>query len=121
MASELRQLVDTAAAAAIVAGNHGDPFSVLGMHGPDPAGGMVVRAFHPEADAAAVVDARTGETRLELKRVHSGGLFAGRLDAEGPFPYRLRFSIGGNDYEVEDPYRFPPLLGEVDIHLLAHV
>ena len=119
MASEQRQLVDPAAAAAIVAGNHGDPFSVLGMHGPDTAGGMVVRAFHPEADAAAVVDARTGETRLELKRVHSGGLFAGRLDAEGPFPYRLRFAIGGNDYEVEDPYRFPPLLGETDIYLLA--
>jgi 1,4-alpha-glucan branching enzyme len=119
MASEQRQLVDAAAATAIVAGDHGDPFSELGMHGPDPAGGMVVRAFHPEADAAAVVDARTGETRLELERVHAGGLFAGRLDAEGPFPYRLRFAIGGNDCEVEDPYRFPPLLGEIDIHLLA--
>ena len=119
MASDPRQLVEKEAAAAIAAGNHSDPFSVLGMHGPDPAGRMVVRAFHPEADAAAVVDARTGETRLELERVHSGGLFAGRLDSEGPFPYRLRFTIGGNDYEVEDPYRFPPLLGEIDIHLLA--
>ena len=119
MASERRQLVDAAAAAAIVAGDHGDPFSVLGMHGPDLAGGMVVRAFHPKADAAAVVDARTGETRLQLERVHAGGLFAGRLDAEGPFPYRLRFAIGGNDCEVEDPYRFPPLLGAIDIHLLA--
>ena len=119
MASEQRQLVDAADAAAIIAGNHGDPFSVLGMHGPDPAGSMVVRAFHPEADAVAVVDARSGETRLKLERVDSGGLFAGRLDAEGPFPYRLRFAIGGNDYEIDDPYRFPPLLGEIDIHLLA--
>ena len=121
MAGERRisQLVDAATAAAIVAGDHGDPFAVLGMHRADIAGGMVVRAFHPDADSVAVVDARTGETQLQLERVHPGGVFAGRLDAEGPFPYRLRIAIGGNHYEVEDPYRFPQLLGDVDIHLLA--
>ncbi len=125
MASERRtsqlveRLVDAATAAAIVAGDHGDPFAVLGMHGPDIAGGMVICAFHPDADSAAVVDARTGEVRLVLDRVHPGGLFAGRLAAGGPFPYRLRFAIGKNRYEVEDPYRFGPLLGDLDIHLLA--
>jgi len=49
------------------------PENSLDTHNPQ------YRAFHPEADAAAVVDARTGETRLKLERVHSGGLFAGRL------------------------------------------
>jgi len=121
MASErgISHLVDPATAAAIVAGDHGDPFAVLGMHGCDIAGEIVIRAFHPHADSAAVVDARTGETRLELECVHPGGLFAGRLHAEDPFPYRLRFTIGQDLYEVEDPYRFPPLLGDLDIHLLA--
>jgi len=121
MASERRgtRLVDAATIAAIVAGDHGDPFAVLGMHGPDDAGGIVVRAFHPGADAAAVVDARTGETRLELERVHPGGLFAGRADLAQRFAYRLRFTIGRDSFELEDPYRFPPLLGEVDLHLLA--
>jgi 1,4-alpha-glucan branching enzyme len=121
MASERRgpRLVDAAAAAALVAGDHGDPFAVLGMHGPDGAGRIVVRAFHPDASAVAVVDARTGDTRLELERVHPGGLYAGRLDVAQRFPYRLRFTIGRDSFEVEDPYRFPPLLGEVDVHLLA--
>ncbi|MGB9187119.1 MAG: 1,4-alpha-glucan branching protein GlgB [Methylovirgula sp.] len=111
--------MDAAAAAAIVAGDHADPFAVLGMHGPDVAGTTVVRVFHPDPDSITVVDARTGESRLELKRVHPGGLFAGRLEAEGPFPYRLRLTIGHDCFEVEDPYRFPPLLSELDIYLLA--
>jgi 1,4-alpha-glucan branching enzyme len=112
------QPIDTAVAA-IAAGDHGDPFSVLGMHGPDAAGGMVVRAFLPAADSVAVIDARTGESRLDLERVHPDGFFAGRLDAAGPFPYRLRVTIGHDSHEVEDPYRFPPVLGELDIHLLT--
>ncbi len=121
MASERRisHLVDAKAAAAIVSGDHGDPFAVLGMHRCEPVGGVVVRAFRPDADSAAVVDARTGEIRIELERIHPGGLFAGRLDAEGPFPYRLRFTIGHDRFEVEDPYRFPPSLSELDIYLLA--
>ena len=121
MASNRRisQLVDTATAAAIVAGDHRDPFAVLGMHGNDAAGGIVVRTFHPEADSVTVIDAYTGEPRLELERVHPGGLFAGRLDAEGPFRYRLRLAIGRDVHDVEDPYGFASLLGDLDIHLLA--
>jgi 1,4-alpha-glucan branching enzyme len=115
----ISHLVDPAAAAAIVAGDHGDPFSVLGMHGLGRASGLVVRAFHPEARSVALVYAQTGETGPELERVHSGGLFAGRLEAEDPFPYRLRFAVNGRQFEAEDPYRFPPLLGDIDIHLLA--
>lgn len=47
MAGENRisRLVDAATAAAIVAGGYGDPFAVLGMHGPDIAGGMMIRAL----------------------------------------------------------------------------
>ena len=121
MASEPRtsHLIDPKAAAAIVAGDHSDPFGVLGMHGPDAAGGVVVRAFHPHVDSVAVVDARSGDTRLELQRIHPAGLFAGRLPAEQVFPYRLRFAVGQNIHEAEDPYRFPPLLGDLDLHLLA--
>ena len=40
-------------------------------------------------------------------------------DREEPFRYRLRVSSGGARHEFYDIYSFPPVLGEIDIHLLA--
>jgi 1,4-alpha-glucan branching enzyme len=111
--------IDAATAAAIVAGDHGDPFAVLGMHETDASGRTELRVVYPGADAIKVIDARNGEVRADLARVLKDGLFVGRLDERGRFPYRLRVTVGRETREIEDPYRFPPLLGEVDIYLLA--
>ena len=46
-------------AEAIVAGQHGDPFAFLGMH--KRSAGLYVRAFLPDAEEMAVVDAASGE------------------------------------------------------------
>src|SRR5262249_13737900 len=35
------------------------------------------------------------------------------------FSYRILVQTGGSEFELEDPYRFPPLLGEQDVYLLA--
>ena len=47
----------------------------------------------------------------------------GRVRAEprpGQFGYRIRFGFpDGNTWELDDPYRFAPTLGEVDLHLIA--
>ncbi len=41
-------------------------------------------------------------------------------DRTAPFPYRLRLEVGGgNTVEIDDPYRFPPILGELDVYLIA--
>ena len=38
----------------------------------------------------------------------------------GHFTYRVRFAFpDGNTWEREDPYRFGPTLGEVDLHLIS--
>jgi len=102
----------------IVAARHGDPFAFLGMH--RSGSGLCVRAFVPWAEALVVVDAATGEAVGEGARVHPAGLFiaeiAGRTE---PFDYRLRVSSGGDWHEFDDVYRFPPVLGELDVYLLA--
>jgi 1,4-alpha-glucan branching enzyme len=54
---------------------------------------------------------------VALARIHPGGVFSGVLP--GPVPYRLRIVWPGGEQETEDPYAFPPLLGAVDLHLLA--
>ena len=110
---------DDKAIAAIVAGRHGDPFAVLGPHG----GGdnpLSVRAFWPDAEGVDVIDRETGEAVAALTRLDPKGFFAGPLgDRHQPFPYRLRFSRGGETWEVEDAYRFPLILGDMDLYLIG--
>ena len=99
-------------------GQLGDPGGFLGLHREDP-GGLVVRAFLPGATAVALVSL-AGDLRLPLAQVHPEGLFEGRLPRrKRVFPYRFRVEGWGDPVEVEDPYRFPPWLGELDHHLLG--
>ena len=96
---------------AIASGSHGDPFAVLGPH--QGVGGGVVRAFLPQAQRAFVV--REG-ARAEMTRVHPDGLWEGAHEGG---PYRLGGEVAGHAWEQDDPYRFGPLLGELDVYLLA--
>ena len=106
-------LVTAADAEAIAAGRHGDPFAVLGPH--RVKGGVVVRTLQPQAHRVWALVA-AGE--VEMDRVHADGLFAVRLAKSEP--YRLVIEQhDGAMFEIDDPYRFAPLLGDLDIHLLA--
>ena len=105
--------------AALVAGQNGDPFAILGMHR-SADGGLTVRVFRPDAEACTVLDAATGAPVAELTRVHPAGFFAGSIAGRHePFAYRLRLSGHGTSWEAGDPYRFPAMLGELDMHLLG--
>lgn len=98
-------------------GTHSDPFSVLGMHLTNNA--LEVRALHPDADAVAVIDAKTGRALCDLEP-QGGGLFAGPVPRrKKPFAYRLRFTKGPHVWEADDPYRFGPRLGALDEHLIS--
>jgi 1,4-alpha-glucan branching enzyme len=103
---------------AIVTATHDDPFSFLGMHR-IPAG-TCVRAFLPAAQEMMVVASASGEIVAEGRRIHRDGLFVATLsDRSEPFRYRLRVLSGGAWREFEDVYRFGPVLGDLDIHLLV--
>jgi len=103
--------------AQLAAGTHADPHRVLGAHPVD--GGVVIRALHPDAvsaeclleDGRAVAMAPQGKT----------GVFAVVLEGRTlPLRYRFRFRFaGGGVWEQDDPYRFLPSVGEVDIYLIS--
>ena len=104
---------------AIIAGKHGDPFAVLGLHG-GTGDGLSLRVFWPGADSVAVVDCADGSTVATLTRLDPQGFFAGLLgDRREPFAYRLRLTRGSDSWEAEDPYRFPMILGEMDVYLIG--
>ena len=112
--------LERAAIDALTRGDHGDPFGVLGAHA-DNAGGLVVRTFQPHAARVWLIDAGSGRSLGEMSRVHADGLFVCHLsDRTAPLAYRLRLEVGGGStVEIDDPYRFPPILGELDAYLIA--
>ena len=101
----------------IVAAEHPDPFAVLGLH--EASGQMVVRALVPGAEHLDVIAPGSGIVLAALPRLSPEGLFAGVVPQKGRFAYRLRARRGDQSWVLEDPYRFPPVLGEFDEHLLA--
>ncbi|WP_291296732.1 1,4-alpha-glucan branching protein GlgB [Elioraea sp.] len=103
-----------AALEALVAGTHGDPFSLLGPHLTDA--GWVLRALLPGARGVAA-HAPDGALIAVLERAHPDGLFVGEMP--GRLPYRLRIDWASGEQETADPYAFPPLLGGMDIYLIA--
>ncbi len=103
---------------AIVGGYHGDAFHVLGPHPTSAATGgnntWEIRAFQPGAKQVEVVD--SGQTTV-MKSVHPVGIFVAELERQ-PGPYTLRVEDhAGQSIDLEDPYRFPPLLSDFDLHL----
>ncbi|MFD8609826.1 1,4-alpha-glucan branching enzyme [Streptomyces sp. NPDC059631] len=97
----------------LLAGTHHDPHSVLGAH-PVP-GGVAVRALRPYALGVAVL---AGDLQLEL--THDGqGFFSGLLPLREVPEYRLEVAYEGSVVRAEDPYRFLPALGELDLHLIG--
>ncbi len=107
----------------IIRSDHADPFGFLGMHteGQGDQRSVQVRCFLPYAKRVAVVDTRRRKEVADLPRVHEEGMFAGHVpDYTDSFPYRLRVETEAHGtIDVEDPYRFPPVIGDLDIHLLA--
>jgi 1,4-alpha-glucan branching enzyme len=104
----------SAEAYAIVEGRHSDPFHYLGLH--KEGGKPVVRAFLPDATQVDAIGARGDAAKL--KRIHEAGLFAGAAP-DGAERYQLRAHFGKNIVELEDPYRFPPVLSDFDLYLLG--
>jgi 1,4-alpha-glucan branching enzyme len=111
MSEQNRQMSD--AGYAVIEGRHHDPFHYLGLHldGDRP----VVRVFLPDARKVTVIQ---GSQETELPRIHDAGLFAGLVPDQAPH-YRLRATYDRDEIEMEDPYRFPPILSDFDLHLLG--
>lgn len=95
----------------LAAGRSDRPFDLLGPR--DGPGGRRLTVFHPDLARLSVI---SGDRVTELPRV-SGDLFAGPIP---PGPYLLRAETGGGvSWDFDDPYRFGPVLGELDLYLIG--
>ena len=106
-------------------GEHGDPFAVLGLH-VDTKERICLRSLQPGAISVSVISADKGDVLIELVQRKmealgdSSGFFeASMLGRNKSFNYRLRIVWPGGVQEIDDPYRFLPVLGDLDVWLLA--
>ena len=118
MASAAKSRLTDATIRSLVEARHDDPFAVLGPH--EVPGGIVIRALVPGASRLEVIEEASGAVAGELKCRHEAGLFEGVLkDRPVWFGYALRAHNDGGTWDVHDPYRYPPVLGEMDDYLIG--
>ena len=93
----------------LISGAVHDPHAILGAH---PEGAeTVIRTLRRGASSAAV---RAGGLTYPMELVHPEGVFAATVPGT-VLDYRL--DVDGVRYD--DPYRYPPTIGELDLHLIG--
>jgi 1,4-alpha-glucan branching enzyme len=97
---------------AIVKGKHRDPFSFLGPHD------NLIRAWLPQArEAFVILTSGPAAGRVTPMEQSPTGFFTASL-AQPARDYRIRVTLySGESRELDDPYRFPPLLTPYELYL----
>lgn len=103
--------IDPADLTAIRTGQLGDPFAVLGPRHRGRPG--VLLAYDPHA---VWMTARTRSKDIPLLALGEG-VFCGDLGRRRH--YRLQAGDRGRSWDWDDPFRFGPCLGDLDLHLIA--
>ncbi|MEM8822545.1 MAG: 1,4-alpha-glucan branching enzyme, partial [Pseudomonadota bacterium] len=102
--------------ARLASGQHDDPFSILGPH--EINGTPTLSVYLPEAQGMMALIGDAEEEQHLPALVGQDGAFSGPIQSIAP--YKLRATgADGQTWTFEDPYRFAPVLGELDEYLLG--
>jgi len=96
-----------------------DPFSILGLHQVSKGSKMSVRVFIPGALAVSG-ESLDNSLKFDLVKLGNSGFFEAQLEEKcDHFLYRINVELENNiKYSVIDPYAFPPVLTDFDLHLM---
>ncbi|MBO5443230.1 MAG: 1,4-alpha-glucan branching protein GlgB [Alphaproteobacteria bacterium] len=104
---------------AIIDGNHGNVFSVLGIHRDKGSKEVFIRTYQPNSKSVELLK-QDGTSLGQMSKLDDCGFYQINLGAIENFAYKFRIENDqGTVYEEEDPYRFPSILGDIDVYLLA--
>ncbi|MEU1358883.1 1,4-alpha-glucan branching protein GlgB [Micromonospora zamorensis] len=93
----------------LISGATHDPHALLGAHPADSS--TTVRTMRRGAGDVVLL---VGDERHPMKRVHDVGVFETQVEGD-VLDYRVEVDGVAHD----DPYRYPPTLGELDLHLIG--
>ncbi|WP_297554735.1 1,4-alpha-glucan branching protein GlgB [uncultured Actinomyces sp.] len=105
--------VDPVTLSAVANATHHSPHSVLGGHIHD--GVVTIRTVRHLADSVTVVT-KTGEYEATHEQ---DGIWTAVLPFDTVPDYRLRVTYGDQVVDSDDPYRFLPTIGEMDLYLIG--
>ena len=108
--------LDNGAVGAVVSGQHGDPFAVLGLH--EAGSNFIARAFVHDAETLTAYTLK-GKSIGTLTRRHSDGLFEGEVLLKKRQPIKYHATRGGDEWWVIDAYSFSPVLGPMDDYYIS--
>jgi len=100
---------------ATATGSHHDPHSVLGAQ--EYEGAITVRTLKPFAHEVLVVLPDGGTVPMEHEH---DGIWVAVVEAAELPSHRIRvtWTEGADPVDLEEPYRFLPTVGELDLHLI---
>lgn len=104
---------------ALVYGDHGAPFDVLGPHEAG-SGRVTIRTFNPGAkNLYLLIEGRTRRSKMTL--IHEAGLYESTIRINpDELHYQLEAEMhDGRTLRYDDPYAFPPVLSDYDLYLLG--
>ena len=107
--------IDGQLAERLIGGAHHNPHELLGAHVTGD-GQVVVRTLRPDAKSVTV---KAGPSSYPLEHLW-GGIWGAALGGETQVPdYTLEVAYGDLVVTADDPYRWLPTLGDVDLHLIG--
>jgi 1,4-alpha-glucan branching enzyme len=106
----------------LVKAQHRTPHDVLGMHVLPKNGGIVVRAFVPDAARVEIEPVyEKDKPKIQLKRIDEAGVFEGTAKGlDRVYAYDLVITDAkGQVTRQRDAYSFLPTVGETDLYLFG--
>ncbi len=104
---------------AVINGDHGNVFAVLGIHKNKGSKEVFIRTYQPNTRSIELLK-KDGTSLGQMTKLDDRGFYQINLGAIENFPYKFRIeNDNGTVYEHEDSYRFSSILGDIDVYLLA--
>ena len=104
---------------AVIDGNHGNVFAVLGIHRDKGSKEVYIRAYQPNTRSIEVIK-NDGTSLGKMAKLDDRGFYQINLGVGENFAYRFKIENDlGNVYMAEDVYRFQSNIGDIDAYLLA--
>ena len=117
--SQMENLLSKEELEAVIDGDHGNVFAVLGIHKDKGSKEVFIRTYQPHTNKVELLNAQ-GDSLGFMTKIDECGFYQINLGKIENFAYKFRIENDmGVTYEAEDPYRFPSILGDMDVYLLA--
>lgn len=104
---------------AVISGDHGNVFAVLGIHRDKGSKNVFIRAYLPNTNSVELLDENNNSLGA-MTKLDNRGFYQINLGAIENFRYKFKITNDQNNvYIKEDTYRFLPTIGDIDEYLFA--